>query len=119
MNDLINRTAAELADAVGRILETDAEMVAGYSRVKARTVARYALLIGEAYALGALTEDELRAEVEELDRMAERFVRNIRALAHTAVERVFAAVAEALRGAIGASALARGAIPPELTLPRL
>ncbi len=119
MTEIINQAAAQLTDAVSRILETDAEMVAGYSRVKARTISRYALLIGEAYAAGELSEEELRAEVEELDRMAERFVRNIRALAHTAIERVLAAVAETLRGLIGASALARGATPPELTLPRL
>ena len=119
MTETITQTATQLADAVSRILEADAEMVAGYSRVKARTISRYAAQIGAAFAAGELTEEELRAEVEELDRMAERFVRNIRALAHTAIERVFEAVAETLRGAVGAAALNGGAIPPELELPRL
>jgi len=119
MTELITQTAAQLADVVSRILEADAEMVAGYSSVKARAISCYALLIGEAYAAGDLSEEELRAETEELDRMAERFVRNIRALAHTAIERVFEAVAVALHGAVGTAALAGGATPPQLELPRL
>jgi len=118
MNDVITQAAAKVADSISRILEADAALVAGYSEVKARALTRYALLIGEAYAAGDLNEEDLRAELEELDHMAERFVRNFRALAHTAIERVFEAVAETLRGLVGAAALTEGAIPPELQLPR-
>lgn len=119
MNDTLTDLSSRIAATVTQILQTDAELVSGYSTVKARATARYTILIGEAYAAGELTDEDLAAEVEELDRMAERFVRNLRALAHTAVERVFLAVAQTLRGALGAPALAQGVAPPELRLPQL
>ena len=119
MTNPIEDVAGEIADTVTRILKTDAEGAAGYSKLKADAIARYALLIGEAYAAGDLSEDAMRTELEELDRMAERFVRNIRALAHTAIEAPFEVVAQTLRGAIGAAVVSRAVPPPELPAPRL
>lgn len=118
MSDRTHQAADEIAKAITRLLKADAQKAAGYSKVKAAAIARYALLIGEAYAAGELNEEEMRDEIEELDRMAERFVRNIRALAHMTVELPFDAVGQALRGVIGASVAAQGVTPPQIAPPR-
>ncbi len=116
MNDTINQITVEIADMLSRVLGTDAMLASGYSTVKARAIAQYALLTGEAYAAGDLDEAAFQEEMRELDRMAERFVRNIRALAHTSIERAFQVVSEILRRVAGVSALSQGIAPPELSL---
>jgi hypothetical protein len=88
---------AEIGLVVSGILKTDLALLRGYSQAKARSIASFTLLLGEAYAAGDMSDEQLRRETEELERMAVRFVRNIQALATTTIERVLQGVGALLR----------------------
>jgi hypothetical protein len=79
---------AEIGLVVSGILKTDLALLRGYSQAKARAIASFTLLLGEAYAAGGMSDDQMKRETEELERMVVRFVRNIQALATTTIERV-------------------------------
>jgi len=96
MAQSIDTLAAEIGRTVSRILKTDIALLRGYSQAKARAIARFTTLIGEARAAGTLDAGQMKAEMEELERMVVRFVRNIRALATTAAESVLAGLARLL-----------------------
>jgi len=87
---------AEIGLVVSGILKTDLALLRGYSRAKARAVASFTLLLGQAYAEGRMPEEQMKREMEELERMVLRFVRNIQALVATTIERVVRGVADLL-----------------------
>lgn len=84
--------AAEIGLVVSGILKTDLTLLRGYSQAKARAIASFTMLLGEAYAAGRMSDVQLAREMEELERMVVRFVRNIQALATTTIERVLRGV---------------------------
>ncbi len=82
--------------AVTRIVETDLALLRGYSQAKARAIASFTLLLGEGYAAGTISEEQMTQEMDELERMVIRFVRNIQALATTTVERLLRGIGDLL-----------------------
>jgi len=87
---------AEIGLVVSGILKTDLALLRGYSQAKARSIASFTLLLGEAYAAGRMSDAQMKREMEELERMVVRFVRNIQALATTTIERVLRGVGDLL-----------------------
>jgi hypothetical protein len=100
---------AGIGVAVSSIVSTDLALLRGYSRAKARAIASFTLLLGEGYAAGSISEEQMAQEMEELERMVVRFVRNIQALATTTVERLLRGIGDllmaTLRQVIGLPAL--------------
>lgn len=92
MSSELDQLAARIGETVSAILATDLALLRGYSQAKARAIASFTLLLGEGFAAGTVSEAQMRDEMEELQRMAARFVRNIQALAATTAERVLGAV---------------------------
>ncbi len=85
---------------VTSIVSTDLALLRGYSRAKARAIASFTLLLGEGYAAGSITEEQMAQEMEELERMVVRFVRNIQALATTTIERLLRGIGDLLMAAL-------------------
>jgi hypothetical protein len=100
----------EIGLVVTRIVNTDLALLRGYSQAKARAIASFTLLLGEGFAAGSISEDQMNQEVAELERMVMRFVRNIQALATTTIERLLRGIGDlliaTLRQVIGLPALA-------------
>ncbi len=92
MTQDLDQLTARIGETVSQILRADLALLRGYSEAKARSVASFTLLLGEAFAAGSVSEAQLREEMEELQRMTARFVRNIQALAATTAERLLGAV---------------------------
>ena len=82
----------EIGIVVTKIINTDLALLRGYSQAKARAIASFTLLLGEGYAAGSISEDQMAQEVVELERMVARFVRNIQALATTTIERLLSGI---------------------------
>ena len=112
VDDLIGDIAGAMTD----VLSKDVKLLRGYSATKAKSIARLTKLIAEGYAEGEIDQQELQEELDELDMMVERFVRNLRALANTTVERLIRAVTSSLYGAITAAARTAGIPLPALDL---
>ncbi len=81
---------------VTKIVETDLALLRGYSQAKARAIASFTLLLGEGYAAGSISEEQMTQEMNELERMVVRFVRNLQALATTTVERLLRGIGDLL-----------------------
>jgi len=94
--------ADEIEETVRRTAEGARATLPDYSRAKARAIAGFTLMIGEAYATGEIDEAGMRRELDELDRMVMRYVRTIRALANTLAEALIGALARLLRRALDA-----------------
>jgi len=92
MAQTFDKLTAEIGLVVSGILKTDLALLRGYSQAKARSIASFTLLLGEAYAAGRMSDEQMTRETAELERMVTRFVRNIRALATTTAERVLQGV---------------------------
>ena len=92
--------STEIGLVVSGILRTDLELLRGYSRAKARAIASFTVLLGEAQAAGGFSSEQMAREMEELERMVVRFVRNIRALAATTAERLLRGIGELLLGTL-------------------
>ena len=92
MSQNFDALTAEIGLVVAGILKTDLALLRGYSQAKARSIASFTLLLGEAYAAGNMSDEQMKRETAELERMVVRFVRNIQALATTTVERVLRGV---------------------------
>jgi hypothetical protein len=91
---------AGIGAAVSSIVRTDLALLRGYSQAKARAIASFTLLLGEGYAAGSISEEQMTQEMEELERMVVRFVRNIQALATTTVERLLRGIGDLLMAAL-------------------
>ncbi|MFQ5565558.1 MAG: hypothetical protein ACE5EU_04270 [Paracoccaceae bacterium] len=91
-----DQLTAEIGLVVSKILETDLALLRGYSQAKARAIASFTLLLGEGYAAGTVSEEQMAQEMEELERMVVRFVRNIQALATTTIERLLRGIGDLL-----------------------
>lgn len=113
----VNQLVQDISNAMTDILNTDVKLLRGYSQAKAQTIARFTKLIGEGYANGEIDQAELEQEIDELDLMVERFVRNIKALANTTIERLIRAVTGTLYAAIKGVAAGAGVPLPALDLP--
>lgn len=87
---------AEIGLVVSNILKTDLALLRGYSQAKARAIASFTLILGEGYAVGKIGDAQLQSELEELDRMVTRFVRNLQALATTTIERLLRGIGSLL-----------------------
>lgn len=99
----IQTLTAEIGAAVTGVLGRDVTLLRGYSQAKAGAIAGYTLMLGEALATGAVGADDLAEEMTEIDRMVARFVRNIEAIATTAIDRVIRAVGTVLMRVIDAA----------------
>ena len=86
----------EIGLVVTRIVSSDLALLRGYSQAKARAIASFTLLLGEGFAAGSISEDQMSQEMAELERMVVRFVRNIQALATTTIERLLRGVGDLL-----------------------
>jgi hypothetical protein len=86
----------EIGLVVTRIVNTDLTILRGYSQAKARAIASFTLLLGEGFASGSISEDQMNQEMTELERMVMRFVRNIQALATTTIERLLRGIGDLL-----------------------
>ena len=86
-----DQLTAGIGLAVSNIVSTDLALLRGYSQAKARAIAS-----GEGYAAGSISEEQMTQEMEELERMVVRFVRNIQALATTTVERLLRGIGDLL-----------------------
>ena len=91
-----DQLTAGIGAAVSSIVRTDLALLRGYSRAKARAIASFTLLLGEGYASGGISEEQMAQEMEELERMVVRFVRNIQALATTTIERLLRGIGNLL-----------------------
>ncbi|MHA1528285.1 MAG: hypothetical protein ACTSVG_04655 [Alphaproteobacteria bacterium] len=91
-----DQLTAGIGLVVTRIVETDLALLRGYSQAKARAIASFTLLLGEGYAAGTISDQQMALEMEELERMVVRFVRNIQALATTTVERLLRGIGDLL-----------------------
>ena len=112
----VNELLQNIGDAMSNILNTDVKLLRGYSKAKAHTIARFTKLIAEGYANGEIDEAELEQELDELDDMVARFIRNIKALANTTIERLIKAVTTTLYDAIKGVAAGAGVPLPALNL---
>ena len=90
----------EIGLVVTKIVNTDLALLRGYSQAKARAIASFTLLLGEGYAAGSISEDQMSQEMAELERMVVRFVRNIQALATTTIERLLQGIGNLLMAAL-------------------
>ena len=86
----------EIGLVVTKIVNTDLALLRGYSQAKARAIASFTLLLGEGYAAGSISEEQMTHETVELERMVARFVRNIQALATTTIERLLRGIQDLL-----------------------
>ncbi len=91
-----DQLTAGIGAAVSSIVRTDLALLRGYSQAKARAIASFTLLLGEGYAAGSISEEQMSQEMEELERMVVRFVRNIQALATTTIERLLRGIGDLL-----------------------
>ena len=91
-----DQLTAGIGLAVSNIVSTDLALLRGYSRAKARAIASFTVLLGEGYASGSISDEQMAQEMEELERMVVRFVRNIQALATTTVERLLRGIGDLL-----------------------
>ena len=91
-----DQLTAGIGAAVSTILSTDLALLRGYSRAKARAIASFTVLLGEGYASGSISDEQMAQEMEELERMVVRFVRNIQALATTTIERLLRGIGDLL-----------------------
>lgn len=91
-----DRLTSEIGLVAARIVNTDLALLRGYSQAKARAIASFTLLLGQGYAAGSISEEQMAQETAELERMVVRFVRNIQALATTTVERLLRGIGELL-----------------------
>jgi hypothetical protein len=87
---------SEIGLVVTSILNTDLALLRGYSQAKARAIAGFTLLLAEGHASGSISGEQLADEMTELERMVVRFVRNIQALAITAIERLLRGIGNLL-----------------------
>ena len=90
----------EIGLVVTKIVNTDLALLRGYSQAKARAIASFTLLLGEGYAAGSISEEQMAQETVELERMVARFVRNIQALATTTIERLLRGIQNLLMTAL-------------------
>jgi hypothetical protein len=95
-----DQLTAGIGATVSSIVSTDLALLRGYSRAKARAIASFTLLLGEGYAAGSISEEQMAREMEELERMVVRFVRNIQALATTTIERLLRGIGDLLMAAL-------------------
>ncbi len=91
-----DQLTAGIGLAVSNIVSTDLALLRGYSQAKARAIASFTVLLGEGYAAGSISEEQMTQEMNELERMVVRFVRNIQALATTAIERLLRGIGDLL-----------------------
>ena len=87
---------SEIGLVVTKIVNTDLALLRGYSQAKARAIASFTLLLGEGYASGSISAAQMTQEMDELERMVVRFVRNIQALAVTTIERLLRGIGNLL-----------------------
>lgn len=115
MAQTFDELTAEIGLVVSGILKTDLALLRGYSQAKARSIASFTLLLGEAYAAGGMSDEQMQRESAELERMVVRFVRNIQALVTTTIERVLqgigALLMRVLAGLTGLTPLALPVAP--------
>ena len=95
-----DQLTAGIGLAVSKIVSTDLALLRGYSQAKARAIASFTVLLGEGYASGSISEEQMAQEMEELERMVVRFVRNIQALATTTIERLLRGIGDLLMAAL-------------------
>jgi hypothetical protein len=112
VDDLLDNIVQAMTDVVN----TDVKLLRGYSEVKARSIARFTKLIAEGYASGEIDKEELEMELDELDGMVERFIRNMKALVNTTIERLVHAVTSTLYAAIALAATAAGVPLPAMNM---
>lgn len=112
MTPSLDTLSSDIGQTVSRIIGTDLALLRGYSEAKARSIAHFTLLMGEAYAAGEITAGQLEREQGELARMVARFVRNLGALVSTTAERLTGQIMGLLTGTIGMLAGAAGLAVP-------
>jgi hypothetical protein len=98
IDDVVGRLNLALREVAG----ADIPLLGRYGEAKARAVTQYADLIADAYAAGALDDDELKRELEEIEHMTRRFTRNLKGFAGVASERASRAAVGVLLGAMRA-----------------
>lgn len=114
IDDVIGRMNLALKEVAG----ADVPMLSRYGEAKARAVAKYADLIADAYATGALDEADMKRELAEIEHMTRRFTRNLKGLAGVTAERAARAAAGVLLGAMRAGLSYAGSpLPKGLTDP--
>jgi|GEM_PF-2438955 len=96
MANTLDTLTAEIGLVVTKIAATDLALLRGYSQAKARAIASYTLLLGEGYAAGTISDEQMTQEMAELERMVLRFVRNLQALATTTIERILGGIVDLL-----------------------
>ena len=98
IDDVIGRMNLALKEVAG----ADVPMLSRYGEAKARAVAQYADLIADAYATGALDEEDMKRELSEIEHMTRRFTRNLKGFAGTTAERASRAAVGVLFSAMRA-----------------
>ena len=101
MSDKFDALTAEIGLVVTSIVNTDLALLRGYSTAKARAIASFTMVLGEAYVAGKISEEQLDRETEELERMVTRFVRNIQGLATTTIQRLLRGLGDLLVRTLG------------------
>jgi len=105
--------ATEIEATVERTARSARQTLPGYSRAKARAIAGFTLMIGEAHLTGRIDDAQMRREMAELDRMVLRFVRTMTALANTLGEALIGALSDLVHGVLDRALGPAGAFLPE------
>ncbi|MGF1500458.1 MAG: hypothetical protein ACFBSD_01460 [Paracoccaceae bacterium] len=90
--DAFETLTGEVEAAARRMAGESGAALPAYTAAKAKAIAGFTLLIGEAHAAGRLEGAALEAELRELDRMVARYARVMAAASAVARERERAAV---------------------------
>lgn len=116
----VDDVARRLAFALRRFTGADLPpSPGGYADAKARAVTQYAALIADAYAAGALTETEMRREIDEIENMTRRYAGTLRGLAGAAAQAAAATAVSVVFGALRAGLSLAGAPLPETLSARM
>lgn len=105
VDDIVRRLKLTLRRVSGADLPTHG----GYAETKARAVGQYAALIADAYASGALSETDMRRELQEIEHMTRRYAGAMKGLPGAAADAAGRAATGVVFGALRAALSFAGA----------
>jgi hypothetical protein len=112
VDDIVRRLRLTLRQVCG----TGLPVHGGYAETKARAVGQYAAMIADAYASGALSDADMRRELDEIEHMTRRFATALKGLPGGVAEMAARAATAVVFGALRAGLSFAGApLSPTLT----
>lgn len=99
----IDDVAARLSLALRRVCGDHLPMTSDAAAADARAVTRYAAMIADAYAAGALDDDEMKRELQEIALRTHRYAGALQGVAGAVADRAGRAAVEVVFGALRSS----------------